>query len=60
MLRPLLGPHGSRVEGLKRFQQCPLALALLRSIGSIRYPVRSVLGLRVNEYLPAGSRPLAA
>eukprot|EP00969_Alexandrium_andersonii_P019445 848674-Alexandrium_andersonii.AAC.1 len=29
-----------------------LTLALLRSIGSVRYSLRSVRGLRVIEYLP--------
>eukprot|EP00969_Alexandrium_andersonii_P121545 5373301-Alexandrium_andersonii.AAC.1 len=29
-----------------------MTLALLGSVGSIRYPVRSVFGVRVVEYLP--------
>eukprot|EP00969_Alexandrium_andersonii_P180116 7960836-Alexandrium_andersonii.AAC.1 len=52
MLRSCLGPCNSRFERLERFWHVRVALALLGSIGSIRYSVRSVLGIRVIEYLP--------
>eukprot|EP00969_Alexandrium_andersonii_P328548 14517676-Alexandrium_andersonii.AAC.1 len=51
MMRPFLGPRSSRFEDMKRFQHVQLTLALLGSIGSIRYSLRPVLGARVTEYL---------
>eukprot|EP00969_Alexandrium_andersonii_P070818 3125861-Alexandrium_andersonii.AAC.1 len=40
----------SRLEHLKQFEHVNM-YALLGSIGSIRYTLRSVLGVRVVEYL---------
>eukprot|EP00969_Alexandrium_andersonii_P130582 5774395-Alexandrium_andersonii.AAC.1 len=51
MLRPCLGPRSSRVDRLKRGWHFQFTLAVLASIGSARYSVRSVLGIRVIEYL---------
>eukprot|EP00969_Alexandrium_andersonii_P217847 9623186-Alexandrium_andersonii.AAC.1 len=49
MLRPCLGPRSSRFERLKQCWHFRLTLALLGSIGSIRYSVRSVFVARVIE-----------
>eukprot|EP00969_Alexandrium_andersonii_P076352 3366655-Alexandrium_andersonii.AAC.1 len=52
MLRPFLGPRSSRFERLKLFEHVQLMLVPLDSIGSMRYPIRLVLGARVIEHLP--------
>eukprot|EP00969_Alexandrium_andersonii_P047020 2063033-Alexandrium_andersonii.AAC.1 len=53
MLRLFLGPRSSRFERREGAQHAQLPLALLGSIGSVRYSSRSVLGLRAIEHLLA-------
>eukprot|EP00969_Alexandrium_andersonii_P149990 6632576-Alexandrium_andersonii.AAC.1 len=53
MLRLFLDPRGSRFERLNLFLACSIRAGAARSIASIRYSVRSVLGVRAIEYLPA-------
>eukprot|EP00969_Alexandrium_andersonii_P197464 8723449-Alexandrium_andersonii.AAC.1 len=51
-LRPCLGPLSSRFERQKHLAHVQVPLAVLGSIGSIRYSAQSVVGVRVIEYFP--------